>query len=295
VLQQHKSTGSSSRHSESGGKAHCSQSGRERARRGAGAAGRWRGAAGRGAAARVVPGSAVARAPRRVVGRPPARTMSSMQGLSRFLLSACTDVAFAPALVIVLRHRRHFELFVGVFQLVCAFAFNLSEALGWSRLFVDRIEWHRLSDVLSETYALCLLVHCMGLSDERVNIALRYVAFSLALLFKLRDGWDGFPVWQAVLLGSYIAGAAACVVLRGPPGRGARQLDRGALTLGVGSLAAALLALPLLSWTGDAFGVLHAVAHLSGASACYHLWKAVPVMDSKKTDLLPTSSSDGFH
>lgn len=97
--------------------------------------------------------------------------------------------ALAPALLQVAKRRRHFELFIGSFQLLSAILYNASEAIQMP-LFIDNIDWHFINDVTALTFACCLLVHCMGNTSEDTNIVLRYIAFACAWTFKYRDSWD---------------------------------------------------------------------------------------------------------
>lgn len=50
-------------------------------------------------------------------------------------------------------------------------------------------DWHRLSDIMSETYVCLIAIHLMGLRDEDHMTLLRYIAFALVWLAKLADGW----------------------------------------------------------------------------------------------------------
>ena len=66
-------------------------------------------------------------------------------GIARFVFLALTDVAMLPALVVMKRNRRHFELFVGVSQLLISFSFNAAEAFD-TQLFLREDDWHFLAD-----------------------------------------------------------------------------------------------------------------------------------------------------
>ena len=47
-----------------------------------------------------------------------------------FLLKACTAVAFVPALQIVLKHKHHFSLYIGIMQIFTSLAYNTADAIG---------------------------------------------------------------------------------------------------------------------------------------------------------------------
>ena len=110
--------------------------------------------------------------------------------ITRLVLDVGSCAAFVPALRCVFLRRRHFESFIGVFQLVAALAYTITDCMGWATLLlVASDDWHRLSDIMSETYVCLIAVHLMGLRDEDHMTLLRYVAFALVWLAKLADGW----------------------------------------------------------------------------------------------------------
>ena len=114
-----------------------------------------------------------------------------MPDILRFLFEVLTNFFFIPAIAPLARHRRHFQVFVGVTQLVASFCYAISDYFNAS-LFLPPLSWHFISDVLSLTYACLLIIHLSGYEDEETNILLRYTAFFLAWVFKYRDSWVSF-------------------------------------------------------------------------------------------------------
>lgn len=216
---------------------------------------------------------------------------------ARFCFLALTDAAMVPALGVMKRNHRHFELFVGVFQLAIAFCFNAAEALQ-QQLFLRELQWHFISDVLSVTYFLLLCVHLMGFRDEDRNILLRYVAFALAWLMKAKDGWDS-TVYEALLVASYVAGAAYRRLLSTDKSLAPINKHNAKLALLFLALAGLAGGIPIYfggnsSSGGDALsgvGFVKGCMHMLGGAAFYHAWLAVPCLDSKKTDIIPTYST----
>ncbi|TYZ65016.1 hypothetical protein PybrP1_002331 [[Pythium] brassicae (nom. inval.)] len=220
--------------------------------------------------------------------------------LARFCFLALTDAAMVPALGVMKRNHRHFELFVGVFQLCIAFCFNAAEALR-AQLFLRELQWHFISDVLSITYFLLLCVHLMGFRDEDRNIVLRYVAFALSWLMKAKDGWDS-TVYEVLLVASYVAGAAYRRLLSTDKSVAPLNKEKAKLALLFLALAALAGGIPIYfggkggDGAGDS-GALSGVGfgkgcmHLLGGAAFYYAWLAVPCLDSKKTDIMPTYSA----
>ena len=60
----------------------------------------------------------------------------------KFVFETLTDLAFVPALGIVAMRGRHFELFVGLLQILTSIAYNLCDALS-VELFLTKTEFVR--------------------------------------------------------------------------------------------------------------------------------------------------------
>lgn len=75
-----------------------------------------------------------------------------------FCFEVVTDMAFLPPLMVMWRYRRHFELYVGVFQLATGILYNVCNALNVN-LFLTELQWHALNNILTTTYFLLLLIH----------------------------------------------------------------------------------------------------------------------------------------
>ena len=111
-----------------------------------------------------------------------------MSTLLTFTLKAVSDLAFLPALRIMISHKRHFEFYVGFMQVFSAFMYNSVDVLGLD-LYLEKAQWHFMSDVFSITYICVLSLHYMQLRQPDQATALRYVAFTLAWISKAKDGF----------------------------------------------------------------------------------------------------------
>jgi hypothetical protein len=212
--------------------------------------------------------------------------------LGRFVFLARTDAAMLPALAVMQRNRRHFELFVGLFQLLVSFSFNAAEAFD-TQLFLTENDWHFISDVLSVSYFLLLCVHLMGYKDENHNIVLRYAAFASAWLFKAKDGWDS-ALFEGLLVVAYLLGVAYRRVFT--PTGSILPLHKQNAVYGVASLAAAAVVGFIAIFFEDdeshaALGLAKGLMHVFGGAAFYYACLSVPCLDSKKDDIIPTHSS----
>ncbi len=209
--------------------------------------------------------------------------------IARFCCIALTDAAMIPALTVMHKNHRHFELFIGVFQLSISFLFNLVEAFH-SSLFLKELQWHFISDILSVAYFLVLCVHLMGFREENMNIVLRYIAFAFAWLMKSKDGWDT-TMYELVLVVTYILGVAYRRLLSGDKTIAPLHKENAKYAMIFLLLAAVVGSFPIyIPNSGDewSLGFLKGCMHVLSGAASYFAWLSVPCLDSKKTDLIPT-------
>ena len=229
--------------------------------------------------------------------------------LLHFAVSVGSCLAFMPALRLMAQRRRHFEVFIGVFQLLSAVMYSGCDALGSQRgFFVARDDWHRISDITTETSVCFICIHLYGLRHEDTMIWLRYLAFGGSWLAKLADGW-GSVVFETVFLSGFVVPASALAIqgLLFAPGhlKGVFAffpyplsspitafLDRTlAYDLKVVPYAAASVIVGVVFLAAELrfdvpLRLLNAIAHCFFGLSAYFLWKLLPCYD--KSDALPT-------
>jgi hypothetical protein len=182
----------------------------------------------------------------------------------------------------VRRYRRHFELFIGAFQLGTGFLYNFCNALNVS-VFLTEQQWHGLNNILTTTYFLLLLIHLQANSNPTVDIMLRYAAFTAVWIAQIKDG-DSNPQWTALVV------LAFCIMpvckfggaMRLPP-YSAEKLCKG-LFAGLGATVCFLLG---LDDALDPFRLFHGLSQALVGLALFYLWQLVPLSLQKKDyDLL---------
>lgn len=223
---------------------------------------------------------------------------SILISLARFIVMALTDAAMIPALLVMQRNRRHFELFIGCFHLIISFIFNISGAWGVN-IFLSELEWHFISDVLSITYALVLCVHLMGLPNENQNILLRYLAFALTWIMKVKDQWDS-TLFETILIAIY----AIMVLIRHftPPTKPGDKISLNADHATKAVISLAMLGLVYLVSEStfvesDPLSIIYGLYHIIAGALFYYAWLSVPCRDTwKKSDdyLLPQHGNGSF-
>jgi hypothetical protein len=196
-----------------------------------------------------------------------------MPDLLRFLFEVLTNFFFIPSIVPLARHRRHFQLFVGVTQLIAAFFYSVCDYTGAS-LFIAPINWHFMSDVLSLTYACLLLIHMSAFEDEEVNIVLRYLAFFLSWLFKYRDSWDS-TIWESLLVAAFL-GVLTYSHLSREDRRRRFKNQHLQQALIAASAGLAFFGGQLMFHLTDAHRILMGLYHACAGYACYEFWQVLP-------------------
>jgi len=196
-----------------------------------------------------------------------------------FCFEVLTDIAFMPPLLIMHRYRRHFELYIGVFQLATGFLYNFCNALNVN-VFLTELQWHGLNNILTTTYFLLLLIHLQANSNPTVDIFLRYAAFTAVWIAQIKDEyWN--PQWTAMVV------LAFCIMpvckfggaMRLPP-YDAEKLCKGFFA----GVAAAICFLVGLDDAIDPFRLFHGLSQALVGLALYYLWQLVPLNIAKKTD-----------
>lgn len=197
----------------------------------------------------------------------------------RFLSEVLSTLCFAPALIPLAHQRRHFALFVGLTQFLSSFLYDWSDYLD-AKLFISVGAWHFISDVLTLTYVLLLLVHLSSVDDPGVHSVLGYMAFFTSWIFKYRDAWDSV-LWETALVFGF------AMFLAHSHWRDGNKMARfkwERLSNGSSAAALGLGFFGLQQWyaMSDVHRVFMGLAHAFAGYALYQLWYALPPPTSKK-------------
>jgi len=217
----------------------------------------------------------------------PADTQSYGELALIFCFEVFSDLAFLPPLLIMHRHRRHFELYIGVFQLATGFLYNFCNALN-VQLFLTELQWHALNNILTTTYFLLLLIHLQANSNPNVDIVLRYIAFTSVWIAQIKDEY-----WQPFYTALVVAAFSAMPVckffgaMRLPP------YDGQMLTKGLCVAAAAAVCFVVgLDDAVDPFRLFHGLSQALVGVALYYLWQLVPLVGAEKARRSESRSDD---
>ncbi|KAF0696266.1 Aste57867_12964 [Aphanomyces stellatus] len=190
-------------------------------------------------------------------------------------LTCVADLSMLPALTIIQKNRRHFELYVALLHIAVSLLHNVSQSFSIP-VFLTVDEWHNMSDVLWVAYFLLLCIHLLGMRDIHATMILRYVAFSLAWMAKTKDSWTSNDC-SSILIGTCLA---AVLVGRLAFHQALLPIQFPVLGYAAASGAASMcfFALPHLFNIDEAlfFTIVVPCFHLALGATFYFGWKCVP-------------------
>jgi hypothetical protein len=105
--------------------------------------------------------------------------------LLQFLFETLTDLSVVPSLFLIWQRRRNFELFIGVFQFVASLLYNVCDSLD-VELFLDKTEWHKLTNVMGISYGVNVLVFLFT-ADSGRDHWMKYAGFGCVLVAQIKD------------------------------------------------------------------------------------------------------------
>eukprot|EP00937_MAST-01D_sp_MAST-1D-sp2_P001184 g1184.t1 len=204
----------------------------------------------------------------------------------KFAFTVLTDLALVPALFTMARYRRHFEMFVGILQVLSALSYNICNALNVS-IFLAETEWHKMNNVLAFTYFALLCIHLMGSDNEDLNIVLRYVAFASIAIGQVKDNFWAGGHGQLFGMGGWtflpVAVFASLPLFKfARYGLPAYDLRRTLAGLVMFALAGACFRHAQDPGVEGAFRHMHGLFHLFIGAALWCLWGIVPDPESQK-------------
>ena len=183
-----------------------------------------------------------------------------MINLIRLAMYVASSFAYFMPLRVVLKGRRHFEVFVGATHLLTGVMYNLSKALDVD-VVLEISQWHEMNNILAVTYGMLMLIHMQANESEGFDMFLRYLAFFAVWVAQEKDHfWDA--KYTAFVSGLFIV-TSLCkwVWLSKLPPYNWGNMLKGMLVLGC--TVACFIASQVEAY--DPYGCLHGIANAGGA------------------------------
>eukprot|EP00039_Didymoeca_costata_P031613 m.35637 g.35637 ORF g.35637 m.35637 type:complete len:237 (+) comp8916_c0_seq1:230-940(+) len=204
----------------------------------------------------------------------------------RFFFNSVTDLALIPALAVMARRGRHFELFMGIFQWITSTCYNLCDSLGWWKLFLPSVKWKQFNNVSSITLGCFVLIFLMGNKNEKRDHLLRYVAFALTWITQSKDEYWMEGSHYTVYVPSFFGVLLVIKIIADPPNYNVSMAWRGIVALFI----AGMFFGAALDDITDEYKMLHGMSQVFVGVALYYLWQMIPPNNYetryKKTDTL---------
>eukprot|EP00040_Diaphanoeca_grandis_P023278 m.126325 g.126325 ORF g.126325 m.126325 type:complete len:222 (-) comp29196_c0_seq1:94-759(-) len=197
----------------------------------------------------------------------------------KMVFDVFTDIAFVPGFAVIAKRGRHFETWIGVFQLLTSICYNLCDAFD-TDFFLPLEEWHKLNNIMSVTLGSFTLIYMMGNRKEARDHVLRYCSFGAIWLFQIKDKYWMDETQYTAIVPVVLFALLALKLLKGPPAYNKPKLYRGV----IGIVLAAVFFHGSLNDTTDPFRVLHGLSQVAVGGALYFLFQCIPINNYKKFD-----------
>lgn len=131
------------------------------------------------------------------------------------LVTAVTNCACIPAMVILWRRRFLFEFFVSVFTILTSFMYHFCDSIKGSA-WLEEHKWHRLDNVFSIQAFATLFIYLSVLPSLRLHLMVNFFTLGFVMLMQEKSPWDVFytivPIFLTILL--FLSTVVARCVLR---------------------------------------------------------------------------------
>jgi len=106
-------------------------------------------------------------------------------------ITAVSNLAFTPALILLIRKKYYFPVFLGLFTEFTSFTYHFMESIALRKfLNMDEYQWHRLDNIGSITCFMSLAVFLMDNRNPELDIILNYTALIINLILQESDPWN---------------------------------------------------------------------------------------------------------
>lgn len=118
---------------------------------------------------------------------------SNFEQFLMVLITAITNLAFTPALILLIRKKYYFPVFFGLFTQVTSFMYHFMESIALKKfLNMDEGQWHKLDNIGSIVCFMSLAVYLMDNRNQELDLILNYIALIITLILQESDPWNIF-------------------------------------------------------------------------------------------------------
>lgn len=107
------------------------------------------------------------------------------------IITGISNFAFTPALILLIKKKYYFTVFLGFFTEITSFMYHFMESIALkSFLNMDEGEWHKLDNVGSISCFMSLAVYMMDNRNTETDTILNYLALIINLILQESDPWN---------------------------------------------------------------------------------------------------------
>lgn len=116
---------------------------------------------------------------------------TSFEQFLMVLITGISNFAFTPALILLIRKKYYFPVFLGLFTEITSFMYHFMESIALKKfLNMDEYQWHKLDNIGSITCFMSLAVYLMDNRNAEVDAILNYIALIINLILQESDPWN---------------------------------------------------------------------------------------------------------
>ena len=116
---------------------------------------------------------------------------SSFEQFLMVMITGISNLAFTPALFLLIRKKYYFPVFMGLFTEITSFMYHFMESIALKKFMnMDEYQWHKLDNVGSIACFMSLAVFLMDNRNQELDTILNYTALVITILLQESDPWN---------------------------------------------------------------------------------------------------------
>ncbi len=117
--------------------------------------------------------------------------LSSFEQLLMVIITGISNFAFTPALILLIKKKYYFPVFLGLFTEITSFMYHFMESIALkSFLNMDEGQWHKLDNIGSISCFMSLAVYMMDNRNAETDTILNFSALILNMILQESDPWN---------------------------------------------------------------------------------------------------------
>lgn len=117
------------------------------------------------------------------------------------LITAISNFASIPAIILLLRKRNFFAGFMALFTEITSFMYHFMESIALKKFMnMDEYQWHKLDNIGSISCFMALAVFLADTRNQDLDLILDYIALIVTLILQESDPWNILNTVSPIIL-----------------------------------------------------------------------------------------------